>query len=289
MRFVWLAAALLTLGASAVAASFDVEGHRGARGLEPENTMPAFARAVALGVDTLELDVAITRDGVPVVSHSPLVEGAICSAPTGQPALATGVTIHSLDWRDVQRFDCGSKPNPAFGRQAARPGAGIPRLSDVLQLARTAGVRVNVETKVTPAWEASGVTPAPSVFVTLIAAALRDAGMLNAATLQSFDPRVFPLAHQAMPGVPLAWLVSSEPPGVLHAAQALGVSVYSPDYRGLREGLVKELQAGGVRVLPWTVDDEAVMRRLIAWGVDGLITDNPDILLGVLGRAKKQP
>ncbi|HEX2865345.1 MAG TPA: glycerophosphodiester phosphodiesterase family protein [Deinococcales bacterium] len=299
MTIRWLAAAGLALGLAvavegpatvaadapaSVPAGFDVEGHRGTRGLEPEDTLPAFRHAIDLGVDTLELDVAITRDGVPVVSHSPLVENAICTAP--DDSLQTGVAIHSLTLAQVQRFDCGSKPNPNFPKQARRPGTPIPTLAGVLDLAAAAGVRVNVESKVTPAWEAAGITPAPADFVRLILSALKTAGMMDSATLQSFDPRVFPLAKQQAPKLTLAWLVNSEPLDAVRSAQALGVNVYSPDYRSLNEGLVKAMHAAKIRVLPWTVDDEATMRRLIDWNVDGIITDYPDLLLQVIGRSK---
>src|SRR5579872_6270983 len=133
-----------------------VHGHRGARARRPENTLPAFQYAIEQGVDVLELDVAVTKDGVPVVSHDPLINADICSGPK------TGIPIHTLSLAELRQYDCGAKQNPNFATQVPQPGTRIPTLSEVFDLSAGTRVWFNVETKIFA--DKPELTPGPEPF-----------------------------------------------------------------------------------------------------------------------------
>ncbi len=285
----------------------DVQGHRGARGLLPENTLPAFEHALELGVTTLELDLGRTRDGTLVVTHDPRIEPGVCLGPQGTPVAEPGPRIHELTLAEVQAFDCGSlNPDPARFPEPPRravPGARIPTLGEVLDLAARRGddgVRFNVEVKVVPGSED---TPALEPFVAEVIRVLERHDVVARATLQSFDwralavakrlePRLRTVALLARDTLDARWLAGLEPerhdgvPGLLRAARSF-VDDFSPSWRlllpRLGRGLdVAALQREGFQVIPWTVNDRATMERLLALGVDGIITDYPDRLLALL-------
>lgn len=292
-------------------ADFDVQGHRGARGLEPENTLAGFARALELGVTTLEIDVGVTRDGIVVVAHDSFVNPKLCLTPSGDPlVMERGPLLKHLDFREIQAFDCGSlNPDPErFSEppRVNRPGASMPALRDVIRLAAKLGdskVRFNVEVKTNPGNQDSvGIEP----FVAAVLDVLRDERVVERATVQAFDWRVLEQAKRAEPSLHTAALLYEIDPkwqagfdaeklggvlGLLKAADAY-VDAFSPHWKLVVPGedfagsTVSEYQAAGFSVVPWTVNDPAPMRRLIALGVDGIITDYPDRLLGVLREAK---
>ena len=292
---VW--ALLVMLPAVLPAWGFDLQGHRGARGLAPENTLAAFQRALQEGVDTLELDVVLTADGVPMVSHDPALNPDLTRDASGRWLAGPGPLILSLRWADLQAYDVGrarpdSKTARDFPQQAAADGQRIPRLAEVLALGgpRT---RFNIEIKRDPtAPERYGPLPA---LVDAVAATVQAAGVAPRVVLQSFDWAVLQRWQQQMPLVPTAYLSIQRPNfnnvespawtagrslavdgSVPRMVKAAGGRFWSPFFRDLTEAQVREAQALGLQVVPWTVNEPADMARLLAWRVDGLITDYPD-------------
>jgi glycerophosphoryl diester phosphodiesterase len=307
-----LLAATLAMTAAASHA-LDIQGHRGARGLAPENTLPAFARALAIGVTTLELDCAVTRDGVVVVSHDPAFNPDIARGPDGKWLEEPGPAIWSLDFGDIQRYDVG-RINPAsdyakrWPEQRPVEGTRVPRLADVFALVKKSGnetVRFNIETKVFP--EEPGLTTTPEDFTRKLIAAIRAGGMERRAAIQSFDWRTLQVVQTEAPAIPTVYLtvekgfmdaiqrdkpsspwtagfhVSRYGGSIPRMVKAAGGAVWSPYHAETARDQVKEAQALGLKVVVWTVNEPADMRRLIEWGVDGIISDRPDLLRTTAG------
>ena len=309
-----LAAALI---ASAPALAFDLEGHRGARGLAPENTLAAFRRALAIGVTTIETDIAVTKDLVPVVSHNPNLVPELVRGPDGGWLASPGPSIHSLTLAELRRYDIG-RLNPQtkyarqFPEQTPSDGERFPTLRELLDLVKAAPkpVRLDIETKITP--DNAGDTVDAATFVRLILDEVRRANLADRVTIQSFDWRTLREVQRVAPTIPTACLTiesggmntmatASDGRSPWHAGladreyvsapalvAAAGCGVWSAFYRNLTPALVADAHAHGVAVLAWTVDDEADMRRLIDDGVDGIITDYPDRLRRVM-EAKGMP
>ena len=277
-----------------VPSEFDVQGHRGARGLAPENTMPAFQKALDLGVTTLELDVVISKDGTVVVSHEPWMSHQICRTPDGERISAADEKEHrilEMTYDQVAAYDCGSLPHPDFPEQQTEP-APKPLLREVIDMAedrvdrggRDRPIFYNVEVKSRPGWDGT-FTPPPEPFVTAVYGVLKEAGVRRRATLQSFDPRALKVAHEMDPALRLALLVGeSFDPGLEAQIQMLGFTpdVFSPDYQLLNAERMTQAAEHGMQVVPWTVNDPDAMRRLLDLGVDGLITDYPNRALDVI-------
>ena len=298
---------------AAVAHALDIQGHRGARGLAPENTLPAFARALAIGVTTLELDCAITRDGVVVVSHDPAFNPDIARGPDGKWLQKTGPAIWSLDFQGTQRYDVGRiNPASAYAKRwpEQRPvdGTRIPRLADLFALMRKSGnetVRFNIETKISPL--EPDATTTPEDFARKLIAAIRAGGMEQRAVIQSFDWRTLQVVQKEAPAIPTVFLtvekgfmdgiqrdkpsspwtagfhVSRYGGSIPRMVKAAGGAVWSPYYAETTREQVKEAQALGLKVVVWTVNAPSDMRRLIEWGVDGIISDRPDLLRRTAG------
>lgn len=269
--------------------ALDVEGHRGARAQRPENTLPAFEYAISNGVDTIELDLAVTSDNVLVISHDPFINPEHCVDAKGQPP-PPELMIHSLTAKVVQSYDCGGTRNPRFPKQQLVPHTPIPRFSDLLNLikdsklpaART--VRLNVETKIYPGhpdW-----TVAPEHFVDLVLKALKDAGMVKRTTLESFDDRTLRLAKKREAGLKTALLTSDNHFDYGAALKSAGADILSPDSDWILPEDVQALHKIGKKVLPWTVNDPQAWDRLIKMGVDGIITDDPAALIEYLKEKK---
>ena len=300
-----LAAALLSLAATA----FDLQGHRGARGLAPENTLPAFERALAIGVSTLELDIGITADGVLVVSHDPALNPAIVRDAGGKWLPARGPLLKDLSLRELRQYDVG-RIDPAspyarsFPTQQPVDGARIPTLAQVFDLVRARGashVRFNIETKLSP--QLPQETVSAEAMADALLQAVRDAGLRERVSIQSFDWRTLQRVQQREPGIPTVYLSIqtantdntmdgtwtaglrlADHGSVPRMVKAAGGKVWSPNAGALTQALVSEAQALGLQVIPWTVNSPADMDRIVGWGVDGLITDYPDRLREVLGK-----
>jgi len=305
-------ALVVALALSFGAQAFDLQGHRGARGLLPENTLPSFERALDLGVTTLELDIAITSDGVLVIHHDPTLNPAITRDASGQFLERRGPPIHSLTWAQLQTYDVGRlKPGSDYARpypdQQPVDGTRIPRLSDLFDLVKRRGddkVRFAIETKVRPTHPDE--TPAPEPFARAVVQEIRKGGMAARSQILSFDWRTLRVVQQIAPEIPTVYLSAQQnwldnigagrPEGsswtagfqyrdhgsVPKMVKAAGGSYWSVYFGDLDAQKVKEAQSLGLKVLVWTVNDPAVMTRMVDWGVDGLITDRPDLARKVL-------
>ena len=277
----------------------DYEGHRGARGLRPENTLLAFSRALELGVDTLELDVVLTADDVLVVHHDRRLDPATTRDAAGawlagEPAALRTLTLAELRGYDVGRIRPGTPYAARFPDQVGADGVRIPTLAEVVELAEARSrrrVRYNIEIKTSP--EHADETPPPEVVAERLVAFVRSAGIAERTTVQSFDWRSLARVRALDPALRLSCLTEAASlrpawnagldlatfggsvPKLVHA---FGCSVWSPDHESLSRGTIDEAHRLGLAVVPWTVNEPARMQLLIAWGVDGLITDYPDRL-----------
>ncbi|MCL4799972.1 MAG: glycerophosphodiester phosphodiesterase [Burkholderiales bacterium] len=313
-RAILLAAATLAMTDGA---AFDLQGHRGARGLAPENTLPGFARALAIGVTTLELDCGVTRDGVVVVSHDRRLNPDITRRPDGMWLDGPGPLIHSLDYAELARYDVGRiRPGSEYAKrfpgQAAVDGARIPRLADVFALVERAGnrtVRFNVETKIDPTRPEE--TLGPEAFARALVRAVRAGGMARRTTIQSFDWRTLRAVQAEAPEIATVYLSTADTIGpgdraspwtaglrprdhgsVPAMVKAAGGAIWSPGHAELTPALVAEAHRLGLAVIPWTANAPADIERLLDLGVDGIISDYPDRLRAALaarGRALPTP
>ena len=304
---------------TARAGMFDLQGHRGARGLWPENTLAGFARTIDLGVCGIELDCGVTQDGVVVVSHDPELNPDCTREEGGRFLERSGPPLISLSYEELARYDVGRlRPGSAYAArfplQQAVDGERIPRLADALTLilARGGGrVRVNIEVKSFP--ERPQLTPAPETFVEALRCAVQQAQAAAQVSISSFDWRVLSAAQRLLPEVATGalteqqsgydtvrlgssraspWLGGLDPQhfggSVARLVQATGARTWGPDYLDLDARRIAEAHALGLSIVTWTVNEPADMERLLELGVDGMITDRPDVLRAVLekrGRA----
>jgi glycerophosphoryl diester phosphodiesterase len=283
MRAPLLALLLSSLPAMAI----DLQGHRGARGLLPENTLPSFERAIALGVTTLEMDVGVTADGVVVVHHDRRLNPDLARGPDGQYVRAPAPTIHSLGFEELQRYDVGrlrpgSEYASKFPHQQPIDGTRIPRLLDVLTL--NPRVRFNIETKLLP--DAPDETLAPEPFARALIAEVRKAGVESRTTIQSFDFRTLKVVEREAPEIATAYLASRRHPDPAPVAQA-GAKIWSPDFTILDGKRMSEARRHDLKVVPWTVNEPADIARVLDLGVDGIISDYPDRVQQELKRRAK--
>lgn len=268
---------------------FDAQGHRGARGLLPENTIDGFLLALDLGMTTLEMDAVVSADGVVVLSHDPTMSADICSHPDGRPVTsreARDLILFSMTFEQIRSFDCGSRGHPDFPEQRAQP-AEKPELSAVFSAAeahaRDLGRSLpfyNIETKSSPSGD--GIYhPGPAEFSDALMSAARDAGVAERVTIQSFDERTLLHARSVEWEGSISLLVGRyKRGGFARHVDRLGFlpDIYSPDHRRVDSRLLDEARDAGVRVIPWTINEVDRMIELIELGVDGLITDYPDRL-----------
>lgn len=267
--------------------TFDLQGHRGCRGLMPENTIPAMIRALELGATTLEMDIAITADSVCILSHEPFFNHEITTLPGGQPVSESDeqqLNIFRMTAVETNKYDVGQRPHPRFPEQQKMPAV-KPRLSEVFSAVRQwcrAHRRplpfFNIETKTQPATD--GIFhPGPEAFVDLLMADIQKAQMSRRTIIQSFDFRTLQVVHRKYPGTATAALLESDNPLPLpEVISRLGFvpDIYSPHYRLVNEAAVRACREKGIRIIPWTVNDLREAERLKKLGVDGWITDYPD-------------
>jgi len=283
-----LAPALLLVAFAAQA--FDLQGHRGARGLAPENTLPAFAAALSLGVTTLELDVGVTRDGVVVVHHDRTLNPDIARGPDGAWIAAPGPAIHALAFDELQRYDVGRlRPGSAYAAPfpAQRPADGtrVPRLADVFALARKAGnveVRFNIETKISP--QAPGETLPPEAFARALVAEIRRADLAARASIQSFDWRTLAVVQAEAPDITTVYLTGAKFPDGPRRVSEAGGRTWSPNFTVLSAATLQAARGLGLKVVPWTVNEPADIAAMLDLGVDGIISDRPDLVRAEMGR-----
>ncbi len=265
--------------------TFDVQGHRGARGLKPENTIPAFIYALDSGVTTLELDLAVTKDRKLVVSHEPWMSSEICLNAQGDPIAdreEKGFNIFEMSYDQVAQFDCGSKGNKKFPEQE-KMKVTKPLLSDVIVAVENHiksytqyEVDYNIEIK-------SGVEgddkfhPAPAEFSDLVYNLLDEYLPMDRIIIQSFDFRVLKYWHEKYPKIRLAALVEDRKAVETHLKElGFNPTIYSPYYRNINKSKVDALHERKIKVIPWTVNEVSEMLALKGMGVDGFITDYPN-------------
>jgi glycerophosphoryl diester phosphodiesterase len=263
---------------AAAAGRVEVHGHRGARAVLPENTIPAFEHAIDAGVDFLELDLAVTRDNIPVVSHDPRLNRTICTAP-GEDEI-----IRQLTLEQVLGWDCGSLRNPDFPKQKPVPGTRIPTLEQVLALARRGGFQFNIETKSFPA--SPELTPTPDEFARLVVEAVRRHKLESRVIVQSFDFRTLHAVKKIAPELRLAALYAQGPLDFPAIAREAGATTVAPQYTLVTPEKVKAAQQAGLKVVPWTANSAEAWDKMLAAGVDGIITDDPAELIRYL-KARK--
>ncbi len=287
--------------------AFDLQGHRGARGLAPENTLPSFQRALDLDVTTIECDMAITKDGVVVIHHDLWLNPDLTRGPDGKWLDARGPAIRDLTFQELQQYDVGRiKPGTDYAKtfpdQQPIDGTRIPKLADLFDLVKKSGngtVGFDCETKVSP-HEPAATLP-PEEFARKAIAEIRKAGMERRTMVQSFDWRTLQVIQKEAPeirtmylstprtlapagrGRPSPWVAGFAPelqlgssvPKAIHAA---GGRIWGPHHEFLTAEQLAEARALGITVIPWTINDPAMMAKLIDMGVDGIISDRPDLV-----------
>jgi glycerophosphoryl diester phosphodiesterase len=262
-----------------------VQGHRGARGHAPENTLPSFALAERMGVDTVELDVAVTRDGVVVIHHDRRLNPDVARAADGKWVSAPAPTIFSLSYAQLQSYDVGrirpgSEYAQHFPHQRPIDGTRIPRLADLF---RQAGkqIRFNIEAKLAP--NAPDETLAPEPFARALIAEVKKAGVESRATIQSFDFRIQPVVQREAPQIATAYLTEGRKgPAIPQLVHDAGGATWSPSFKDLDADSLARARQLGLKVVVWTVNEPADIRRMLELDVDGIISDYPDRVLGEL-------
>jgi glycerophosphoryl diester phosphodiesterase len=308
--FATLCMIVFCLGSSAVA--FDLQGHRGARGLMPENSLPAFAKALSIGVSTLEMDLGITADGQVVVTHDAALNPDIARTAGGDwvapDQLIRNLSLQSVQSHDVGQLKPGSRAAARFPDQEIVENTTIPTLAQVFELAARAGnetVRFNIETKLNPTRPEN--TASPEHFVEAVLAVIAAHGLEDRVTIQSFDWRTLQRVQTTAPDIDTVYLSAEQnwlnnvesvdgaasawtagfnledfDGNVPAMVKAAGGAVWSPFHGDVTEERIRQAQALGLKVIPWTVNDMETMAALMDGGVDGIITDYPDRLRALM-------
>jgi glycerophosphoryl diester phosphodiesterase len=268
----------MTTAVGWTAGPIQVHGHRGARALRPENTIPAFEYAMGLGVDVLELDMAVTKDDVLVVSHDPLLNPAICKGP-GAPR-----AIRTLTLSELREWDCGALRNPRFPKQTPIPGTRIPTLDEVFALAAPGKFELNIETKIFA--DHPEYTPSPEKFAQLVLDCVRRHGLESRVILQSFDFRTLHAMKTLAPAMRLSALYESGPDSFVDVAKRAGAGIVSPEVSLVTPEKVKAAHGEGLQVVVWTANTRPEWDTLVAAGVDAIISDDPAALIAYLKEKK---
>jgi glycerophosphoryl diester phosphodiesterase len=275
--------------ATSSSTSFDKQGHRGCRGLMPENTIPAMIHALDLGVTTLEMDAVITKDKKVILSHEQWFGQEITTKPDGTYIKAEReerkFNIYWMTYAETQAFDVGMKPHPRFpGQQkikVTKPllSAVIDSVNEAMKTRKRPFPYYNIETKTNP--EFDGVFhPKPEEFVDLLMEVVQSRGITDHVIIQSFDFRTLKYLHQKYPGVKTAMLIEfTDKRSLEQQLNDLGFipDIYSPEYHLVNDKLVRACHEKGIKVIPWTVNDKASIEKLKGIGVDGAISDFPDL------------
>jgi glycerophosphoryl diester phosphodiesterase len=251
-----------------------VHGHRGARALRPENTIPAFEYAIQAGADVLEMDVAVTKDNVLVISHDPHINAEICTGPH------PGIAIHELTLAELRQYDCGALKNPHFPRQQPVPGTRIPTLDEVLSLAPRGSFQFNIETKSFP--DHPELTPPPEVFSQMMLDEIRKHKLERRVIVQSFDFRTLVAMKKLAPEIRLAALWEGSARPFVDIAREAHAGIISPMFSLVTPDQVKSAHAAGIEVVPWTANKPEDWQKLIDAGVDAIISDDPASLIAYL-------
>jgi glycerophosphoryl diester phosphodiesterase len=265
--------------------TFDWQGHRGARGLMPENTIPAFLKALDLGVTTLELDLAVSADNQLIISHEPWLNHEICSKADGTEVKkeeAESLAIHQMTAEELKKCDCGSRGNPRFPEQQ-KLFAHKPTLSEMVAAVKQYCTEkgrplpyFNMEIKSQPAWDGK-YTPSVSDFAKLVLTEINRLGIKEKTCVQSFDPRALEAIKQLDKSVTIAFLIENiNSLKVNLKLLSFKPSIYSPYFKLISKKTVKKCHALGIKIIPWTVNELIDIQKIKSMGVDGIITDYPN-------------
>jgi len=251
-----------------------VHGHRGARARKPESTIPAFRYAIEAGVDALESDMAVTKDGVIVMSHDPILEPPVCTGPV------SSAIIHQLTLKQVKEWDCGAVRNPKFPTQQPIPGTRMPTLDELLDLASLGHFDFNIETKSFP--DKPELTPDPETFVRMVLKKVGEHKLERRIILQSFDFRTLRAMHKIDPSIRLAALTEFDQRDFVTIAKEADAGIISPHYNLVTPEKVAAAHKAGLQVVVWTANTADVWDKLIAAKVDAIISDDPAELIHYL-------
>jgi glycerophosphoryl diester phosphodiesterase len=312
IRVVALAIAAFCLFNNGDAMAFDLEAHRGGRALFPENTLQSFANALSMGVNTLELDIGVTRDGAIVVSHERKLNPDLARSADGVYIAPPGIPFVQMSLDEVKKYDVGQiRPGSAYAAQFpdqhAVPGTPIPTLIEVFDLVRKSGdnaVRFNIETKIDPGYPDE--SPDPQRFVSLLLDLLQKQKFSDRVMVQSFDWRTLQLVQKQAPQIPTVYLTLQKGKSATNSLdkatewtagfnpaehgnslprtiKAAGGAIWSPYFRDVNSDLIAESHRLGLKVVVWTVNTSEDIARMIDIGVDGIISDHPDLLRKIAG------
>ncbi|MBU0554182.1 glycerophosphodiester phosphodiesterase [Myxococcota bacterium] len=254
----------------------EIQGHRGARALRPENTLDAFAYAAEVGADVLEMDLLMTADDHIVVAHDPTLSPARCLDALGR-RLSHAPALRALTLAQLKGYDCGALPHPRFPRQEARPGARVPTLDEVFRWAAShpqgRAIRFNLEVKLIPG--RPDLTPPPADFARGLIALIRAHEVTARVNVQCFDGALLHAMAAQAPEITRALLIAENRIDHVAAAAAVGARIISPHHHWITAEDVARMHAAGLRVIPWTLNAPEDWRRALEMGVDGIITDDP--------------
>jgi glycerophosphoryl diester phosphodiesterase len=263
--------------------NLDWQGHRGCRGLMPENSIEGFLHALQFPIQTLEMDVVVSKDEVVVVSHEPWFSDEICSCEGLE-----NNNIFEMSYADIKKIDCGSKTHPRFPHQK-KMKTYKPSLIEVVQAVRTYCVennrelpRFNIELKSQPEWDVKYI-PEVHVFVERVFQTIRSLGIEDRTTIQSFDSRIINRFRTFKSNLQFAFLTESDedPLKQLEVLNEIP-HIFSPNYKTLDADKVNKIKKLKMLVIPWTINDIETMHKMISLGVDGIITDYPNLIQEVL-------
>ena len=262
-------------------AAFDWQGHRGARGLYPENTINGMKEAMSFPITTLELDIVISKDNEVVVSHEPWMSEEICLDPKGKTVKDREVNLYTLSYEEIKTYDCGTKPHPRFPQQK-KVREFKPLLRDLISAVEPSKYKYNIEIKSTPEDEKSGFQPEYKEFTNLAIAQITKLLPVDRFTIQSFDWRVLKHVHKMYPQIALGALRETKYKAK-DVLKELGFTpaVFSPDWEMLTSKDVKFFHSKKILVIPWTVNTIKDMEKLIFMRVDGIITDYPNLIMEI--------
>ncbi|NNF22100.1 MAG: glycerophosphodiester phosphodiesterase [Saprospiraceae bacterium] len=272
--------------------NIDIQGHRGCRGLYPENSIPAFTHALELGVNTLEFDVVISKDKEVIISHEPFMSHEICLDLNGEDISenqALKHNIYQLDYEEIRQYDCGSKYFNKFPEQK-KIKVFKPSLDDLINAIRQdsslphfKSVNYNIEIKRRPEWD-SIHHPDYKEFASLVIQKIKQLEIEEVTTVQCFDVETLQFVHRQFPEINLVYLIAnSNSPAENMDLLGFAPSIYSPAFQLVDADLVEFCQKKKMRLIPWTVNEIEDMQDMITLGVDGIITDYPDRLIALIG------
>ena len=268
--------------------AFDKQGHRGCRGLMPENTIPAMFKAIDLGVNTLEMDIVFTADHVAILSHEPFFNHEITTKPDGkfiEENEEKNYNIYTMSFAETQTFDVGLKPNPRFVKQQ-KVAAHKPRLSNLIDSVENyifqknlPKIYYNIETKTQPATD-NIFHPAPAAFVDMLMKVIKEKNIEDRVIIQSFDIRTLQYLHKKYPLIKTALLTElTNRNSFRKQITDLGFTptIYSPEYTLVTANLIASCHQKNIHIIPWTVNEKNKIDELKKMGVDGIITDYPNL------------